>query len=177
MTTDAESIQNLYTSGQYEIDADRSSISFQGRSLWGMMPVRGRFDDFAGTGRLRGGGEVTGQLVIDVPSLRTGMAKRDRHLTSQDFFHADRYPIITFTLAEVRFLPSDMVVVEGSLQVKDVVKQVSLSATLHAPDSESVHIGCRKLFDRTEFDISANQLGMVSNEVVTDAQLRWTRSD
>ena len=119
---------------------------------------------------------MTGQLLIDVPSLRTGMAKRDRHLTSHDFFHSDRYPIITFTLAEMRFLPSDMVVIDGSLQIKDVVKQVSLSATLHAPDSQSVHIGCRKLFDRTEFDISTNQLGMVSDEVLIDAQLRWRRS-
>ncbi len=176
MTNAAESIQSRYTPGEYGIDVDRSTICFQGASLWGLMAVRGEFKHFAGTGRLRDDGSVTGQLDIEVASLHTGIAKRDRHLTSPDFFDADRHPVITLTVADLRLLPSDNVALEGKLQVKNVVEQVTLLAALDAPNSRAVHFNCRTRLDRTVFGISTNQLGMVSDNVVIDAHLRWTRS-
>lgn len=175
MTENFESAQSRYTPGEYGIDADRSSICFQGRSLWGLMPVRGRFKEFAGTGRWRDDGSVAGQLDIDVASLSTGIAKRDRHLVSPDFFDAERYPVITFTVADLRLLPSDNAAIEGNLQIKNVTEQVTLLAALAAPNSLAIQFNCRTTLDRNTFNISANQLGMVSANVVIDAHLRWTR--
>ena len=139
------------------------------------MPVRGRFKEFAGTGRWRDDGSVAGQLDIDVASLSTGIAKRDRHLVSPDFFDAERYPVITFTVADLRLLPSDNAAIEGNLQIKNVTEQVTLLAALAAPNSLAIQFNCRTTLDRNTFNISANQLGMVSAHVVIDAHLRWTR--
>jgi polyisoprenoid-binding protein YceI len=40
-------------------------------------------------------------VVIQTASINTGNGMRDEHLVEEDFFHAEKYPTITFTSSEV----------------------------------------------------------------------------
>lgn len=167
--------KNRYEPGEYVLDADRSGITIGGRSLWGLLPVRGRFHGLRGSGRVGDDGAVTGELAVDVASLRTGITRRDRHLVSVDFFDVDRYPAITCTVTGLRLLPAGDTVLDGSLQIEGITEPVTLAVAVTVPDQRTVQLVCRNIFDRRAFGISANQLGMVSDTVVVDARLHWTR--
>ncbi len=63
---------------------------------------------------------------IDVTSLSTGIALRDAHLRSSEFFDASRYPRMTFRSSRVEKIEEDRWDVSGDLTVRDVTRQVTL---------------------------------------------------
>ena len=72
----------------WSLDRDGSSVGFTVKTMWGLIPVRGRFDRFAGSYEIGRNG-TTIELTIDADSVDTGNGKRDEHLRSSDFFDVD----------------------------------------------------------------------------------------
>jgi polyisoprenoid-binding protein YceI len=105
--------------------------------------VRGRF--LHSTGFLTSGADVTAariSAVIDTRSLTTGVAARDHHLRSADFFDVERHPAATFeSTAVIRDGVEEMVVV-GELLLKGEKHTVHLATrwegTADDPFSEGV---------------------------------------
>ena len=64
--------------------------------------------------------------TIDVSGLNTGVADRDAHLRSEDFFAVETYPNITFKSTNVEILSDTSAKVTGDLTIKDVTKSVTL---------------------------------------------------
>ena len=95
------SLQNLLTdpalTGTWTLDPQRSSVRFTSKTLWGLVPVNGRFTEVAGDGRIADG-QPSGRLVIRADSVRTGIGMRDHHLQAADFFDAERFPEIVVEL-------------------------------------------------------------------------------
>ncbi len=89
---------------RWRLDPKRSSVEFQSRALWGMVKVKGHFEQFEG--RLDMNAQPAVELTMEAASLDTGHKRRDEHLRGPDFFNAERYP-------EVRFVSDDAVMVEG----------------------------------------------------------------
>ena len=83
------------TTGNWTLVPDRSSIRFGSKTLWGLVPVNGRFTDITGEGSVAADGAVSGHLRIGVASMKTGIGKRDEHLQSADFFDTGHFPEIT----------------------------------------------------------------------------------
>lgn len=73
------------TTGNWTLVPDRSSIRFGSKTLWGLVPVNGRFTDITGEGSVAADGAISGHLRIGVASMKTGIKKRDEHLQSADF--------------------------------------------------------------------------------------------
>ena len=94
MTTAATERRTVAPS-RWSLDSDGSSVGFTVKTMWGLIPVRGRFDRLAGSYEVGRNG-TTIELTIDADSIDTGNAKRDEHLRSSDFFdvddHAARLP-------------------------------------------------------------------------------------
>lgn len=45
--------------------------------------------------------QSTGKIVVDVYSMETGIEKRDRHLQSEEWLDAEKYPTIEFQLEKI----------------------------------------------------------------------------
>ena len=113
-------------SGDYTIDPTHTRIGFSTRHAM-VTTVRGQFTDFAGTAHVDtadpGNSQVS--LTIETASIDTGVADRDAHLRSEDFFHADDNKQITFASTKVERDGEDWVVT-GDLTIKGVSNPVTV---------------------------------------------------
>ena len=83
--------------GDWTLDGARSTIRLRS-SIWGLIPVKGVFGQVTGQGTVSPSGEVSGTITVAAASIETKNARRDRHLRSGDFFAADAFPHITFSV-------------------------------------------------------------------------------
>ncbi|MEU7019807.1 YceI family protein [Streptomyces sp. NPDC046203] len=113
--------------GSYTIDAAHSSIGFTVRHAM-VTNVRGTFADHEGTLNLHGTTPAESSASIDVriASIDTGIADRDNHLRSADFFDAEQFPLMTFRSTEAAHLGGDTYRITGDLTIKDVTRPLSI---------------------------------------------------
>jgi len=81
----------------WNIDAAHTGINFSVRHMV-VSKVRGRFAKYTGTLQLDAEDltRSTVQVTIDAASIETGVADRDKHLRSADFFDVARFPHLQF---------------------------------------------------------------------------------
>lgn len=65
------------------------------------------------------------QVTIQVNSIDTDNDKRDKHLMSEDFFNASRYPEIRFESESLTRVGGDDYKLKGQLTIKDVTRTVN----------------------------------------------------
>jgi polyisoprenoid-binding protein YceI len=125
--------------GVWQLDPTRSSVEFHVRHFYGLMTVKGRFDDYEGTLELAGGPAV--QLTIAADSLNTGQAKRDAHLRAADFFNVEKYPRVNF-VSQSAALQGATLAVHGQLHAAGketpVDADVTVSWVHDEPEIEAV---------------------------------------
>lgn len=63
---------------------------------------------------------------IDVNSINTENEMRDKHLKSDDFFNAEKFPKILFKGTSFKKVSGNKYVLEGDLTIRDVTKKVKL---------------------------------------------------
>jgi len=117
-------VENI--SGAYAIDATHTRLGFSARHAM-VTTVRGAFTSFEGTATVDTENPANSkvELAIDVPSIETGVADRDGHLKSADFFDAENFPKITFSSTSVERDGADWAIT-GDLTIKDVTKPVTI---------------------------------------------------
>ncbi|UUN29345.1 YceI family protein [Streptomyces sp. FIT100] len=113
--------------GEYTIDPAHSSIGFTVRHAM-VTNVRGSFSDHEGTLRLDGSDPSSSTATIDVKiaSVDTGIADRDGHLCSGDFFDAEKFPMMTFRSTTAEQLGGEKYRITGDLTIKDVTRPLSI---------------------------------------------------
>ncbi|MFK8912762.1 YceI family protein, partial [Streptomyces sp. YS-3] len=113
--------------GTYTIDPAHSSIGFTVRHAM-VTNVRGSFAEHEGTLTLDGTDPASSAAVIDVTiaSVDTGIADRDAHLRSADFFDAEQFPLMTFRSTEAQQLGGDKYRIVGDLTIKDVTRPLAI---------------------------------------------------
>lgn len=111
---------------KWTLDPAHSEIEFKVRHMM-ISNVRGGFDSFSAV--INGEDFQTGKInvEVDTSSINTGQEDRDKHLESEDFFHAAQYPKITFEGEKMVKKSDDSYVLEGKLTIKDVTKPLSLN--------------------------------------------------
>ena len=68
-------------------------------------------------------------VVIDIKSVNTGSTMFNGHLTSADWFDADKFPTATFKSTGLRFEGGNPVALEGDLTIKGVTHPITLTIT------------------------------------------------
>jgi polyisoprenoid-binding protein YceI len=113
----------------YAIDKTHSEATFQVRHL--VTRVRGRFSDFEGAIQFNESQPEASSVAftITTASIDTSVTDRDNHLRSEDFFHVEKHPQITFVSKKIVNKGDNEFDVQGSLTIRGVAKDVTLPVT------------------------------------------------
>ena len=118
------------TTQTWQIDSAHSGIHFSVRHLV-IAKVRGQFSRWTGALTVPDGdfSQASVDVTIDATSIETGVADRDGHLVSADFFDVATFPELTFVSTSVE-RDGDSWEITGDLTIKDITKEVVLKANL-----------------------------------------------
>jgi polyisoprenoid-binding protein YceI len=158
MTTTATERTTVALS-RWSLDRDGSSVGFTVRTMWGLIPVRGRFDRFAGSYEVGRNG-TTIELTIEADSIDTGNAKRDEHLRSSDFFDVDDHPQVRFRSTRVHAVGDRTLHVVGNLEAAGIAEPLEFAATVQ-PAGDGLAVETTTTVDPRWFGMSSGLLGMI----------------
>jgi polyisoprenoid-binding protein YceI len=162
--------------GAWNLVPDRSAITFKIRNMWGLLNVKGRFTEFSGDGQLTGKGAVFGRLDIRAASLDTGIARRDTHLRSADFFDVERFGEITVVVTAVHPTKGKAADLRATFTIKGITAPLPVSATITELDDGSIRIAGSTKVDRTQFNLGWNRLGVMGSTATAAAEAVFARA-
>lgn len=96
-------------------------------------------------------------VSIETASIDTGIRKRDNHLRSEDFLHAERFPAITFQSTRIEGNAGRLVLV-GRLSLRGVTREVTVPV--------EVNVAAGRLEARGQFEINRGDYGINYDSVV-----------
>ena len=113
-------------SGDYTIDPTHTRLGFSTRHAM-VTTVRGQFTEFSGTAHVDAANPANSHvsLTIQTASVDTGVADRDGHLKSADFFDVENNKEITFSSTKVERDGDDWTIT-GDLTIKGTTKPVTI---------------------------------------------------
>ena len=151
------------TQETWKIDGTHSGIHFSVRHMV-IAKVRGQFSRWQGTLFVPDGDfrRATVDVTIDAASIDTGVADRDKHLRSADFFDVEAYPEIAFKSRQVEDLGGDTLRLVGELTMHGVTREVTLEVESagQAKDpwgNTRAGFAARGSVDRKDFGLTWNQ--------------------
>jgi polyisoprenoid-binding protein YceI len=123
----ALSLPGFAAASGWTIDQDHSNVGFKVKHLM-VSNVKGEFRSFNGTLEIDDKDVTKSKVVvnIDIPSITTGVTKRDDHLKSPDFFDVAKFPAMTFVSKRVQKAGEDKLKVYGDLTLHGVTREVVL---------------------------------------------------
>ena len=115
--------------GKWTFDPYHTQVEFSAKHL-GMMTVRGHFAELTVTGDVDVEHPENSKIeaTVNVSSIRTHNAQRDKDLLSSNFLEVDKHPTITFKSTKIEPAGSDRYTVTGDMTIKGVAKPVTLNA-------------------------------------------------
>jgi polyisoprenoid-binding protein YceI len=111
----------------WTVDTTHTEIGFRVRHMM-VSWTKGRFRAFSGTVTLDDAHPERSRIdvTIDAASVETGLAPRDEHLRSADFFDVEHHPRITFRSTSMRKVGESAFEVAGDLAIRGIVRPVTL---------------------------------------------------
>lgn len=167
-------LQEQVLAGEWVLDPETSSITLKNKSMWGLVPVHGRFRKVSGHGVVSPYGEVSGTIAVATASIDTGNAKRDTHLRSADFFDSSNTPDITFSADGIRPVGQG-VTVTGVLTVRDRTRPLTFEARASVQGNGDVWLDAVVHVNQVEFGLTWNLLGTVSRDNTVTIHAVFTR--
>jgi polyisoprenoid-binding protein YceI len=173
----------------WQLDATHSAVEFSVKHMM-ITTVRGRFKEVRGTVTADEANPDASmaQVEIDVASIDTGVADRDAHLRSPDFFDAESYPTITFRSKRVdgcidtEGCKFKMV---GDLTIRDTTMEIELDCVFEGRGKdpwggERAGFGATGEIDRRDWGLKWNQTietggVLVANRVKIDIDVQFVR--
>ena len=116
----------VFSADKYSIDLSHSYAGFSVRHLV-ITNVKGNFASFSGEITFDENDTIksSANVIIDIASINTSNADRDKHLRSADFFDVEKYPEMTFVSTGVEKDGDDMIL-NGKLTMHGVTKDISI---------------------------------------------------
>jgi polyisoprenoid-binding protein YceI len=120
-------IPSVAAADTWVIDTDHSNVGFKVRHMM-ISNVKGDFGTFKGSVDINDTDLTKSkvEVIIETASIDTGVAKRDEHLRSAEFFDVARFPTMTFVSSKVEKSGPDKLKVTGNLTLRGVTKEVVL---------------------------------------------------
>lgn len=149
---------------KWQIDPQHSSIEF-GVKHMGIATVRGRFTDFDAQAELDEDGAPNAiNATIRANSIDTGVADRDAHLRSPDFFDVDQFPTLDFRSTAIERVGENRYLVAGELTMRGATHPVSLE--LERTEEIADPFGNRRIAGTLSGKINRKTWGLTWNQVL-----------
>jgi polyisoprenoid-binding protein YceI len=171
-----ELLGNPASAGVWRVVPEQTTIGFKSKSMWGLVPVKGRFKEFSGEGQITDTQTVFGRIDIKAASLDTKLRKRDEHLRSEKFFDAARFPDISVVVTSAEAVEGDTVDLRAQLTVKDTTAPVPVRAKAAVLDDGAVRITAQATIDRKDFGVTGNLMGMVADKATISGDVVFRRA-
>jgi len=153
MHTEPAVIATTPQPGHYDIDPDRSRVTFATRHLFGLGRVKGSFAVRGGTADVAD--PITASAIraeIETASFHTKNPARDGSVLSQRFLDPARHPVMAFRSDQI---DAEGHVLTGTLTVRGTSRPVTLTVTHCEVSRGSFTARATARIDRTEFGITA----------------------
>ncbi len=151
------------TTNTWNLDTSHSAIQFSVRHMV-ISKVRGRFGSWQGSLELDPANvsAASAQVEIDAASIDTGVADRDNHLRSAEFFDVAKFPKLTFKSTKIENGSGESYKIFGTLTIRDVTRDVVLDAVFGgtAKDpwgNQRAAFAAKTSVDRADFGLTWNQ--------------------
>ena len=171
----------------WNVDTAHTGINFSVRHMV-VSKVRGHFAKYSGVLQLDEN-DVTRssvQVKIDAASIDTGVADRDQHLRSADFFDVASFPYLQFRSKSIVRIDDARFYLVGDLTIRDVTREVRIEVEYggRAKDpwgNERAGFAAKVSLDRKDFGLKWNQAleaggVLVGDRVDIDIELEAVRA-
>lgn len=145
----------------YEVDPEHSAITFRIKHL-GITYVYGRFNDMSGILRIddQTPANSSVQISAKTESVDTNVTQRDEHLRSPDFFHAKKFPTISYSSKSFKKVDQDAYEVAGVLNLHGITRPLTVTVQ-HTGSGKDPWGGYRTGYETT-FTIKRTDFGMTA---------------
>jgi polyisoprenoid-binding protein YceI len=146
--------------GRWAVDPAHSTLEFRVRHA-GVARVRGVFRTFEGALDIAPDGTLSATGWVAAASLDTGLAARDEHLRSSDFFDAARHERLTFSSTAVSIGAHGEITVRGDLTIRGVTREIELRGEILGTGrdderAERVGLELTARIDRRDYGLTWN---------------------
>jgi polyisoprenoid-binding protein YceI len=138
----------------WNIDLAHSGVHFSVRHMV-IAKVRGRFTKFEGKVQLD-------ETDVTRSSVNTGIADRDAHLRSADFFDVEHFPVLSYASKRIEKVSDAEYRMIGDLTIRGVVREVPVVVELGGIGkdpwgNERAGFTAKASIDRKDFGLKWNQ--------------------
>jgi polyisoprenoid-binding protein YceI len=162
---------------EWKLDKAHSSVSFSIKHMV-ISSVTGGFKDFDITFKSskEDFSDASVEGVIKVASINTENDRRDKHLKSDDFFNAEKFPEIKFKSKSFVKTADGKYKITGDLTIRDVTKEVTFEAdyngSVKSPWGTTMHSWTVTLtLNRFDYNLKWSQTvetgGLIAGQDVT----------
>jgi len=173
MQTESAVIATTPQPGHYDIDPDRSRVTFATRHLFGLGRVKGGFAIRGGTVDVAD--PIAASAIyaeIETASFRTKNRQRDQSVLSPRFLDPAGHPVMTFRSDRIE---EHGQVLTGTLTVRGTSRPVTLTITRCEVSRGSFTARATARIDRTEFGITAAR-GLAARYLGITLEIQCTRN-
>jgi len=172
---------------QWNIDKDHSNFYFSVEHIY--SAIQGRFQSYSAEIHFDPADLESSRFLfeIEVDSIITHIAKRDKHLLSPDFFNEAEYPLIRFESTTITKTAANTYDVAGTFTIKgkkyDLVLPLTLEGVQNHPmmkDSLVAGFNGRVTIDRLAHGVGNGkfyELGIVGKDVDIFVSLEVLRKE
>jgi polyisoprenoid-binding protein YceI len=159
----------------WELDKAHSNFYFSIDHIF--SKVHGHFNEFSGVVKFDPANLAESRFFFEIKtdSINTGIAKRDKHLQSADFFDAGSFPVMTFESVKIIDLGNNVYQVVGKFTVKGKVYDLTLPLTLAGvqdhpavKNKEVIGFNGELTVDRLDYNVGSGkfyEMGLVGKDV------------
>jgi polyisoprenoid-binding protein YceI len=173
MQTEPALIATTPKPGHYDIDPERSRVTFATRHLFGLGRVKGSLAIRGGTADVAD--PVAASAIyaeIETASFRTNSRQRDRSVLSPRFLDPAGHPVMTFRSDRIE---AEGQILTGTLMVRGTIRPVTLTLARCELSRDSFTASATARIDRTEFGITAAR-GLAARYLDLTVEVQCTRN-
>jgi polyisoprenoid-binding protein YceI len=182
-----QTTQTTQAQSSWNLDLAHSGIHFSVRHMV-IAKVRGRFAKFEGKVELDPADLTRSsvQVAIDAASIDTGIADRDAHLRSADFFDAETFPTLDYVSKRIERVSDTELRMVGDLTIRGTTREVPVLVEFGGIGkdpwgNERAGFTAKASIDRREFGLHWNQVleaggVLVGERIEIDIELEAVRA-
>jgi polyisoprenoid-binding protein YceI len=153
-----------FAQNKWNIDKSHSSVKFSVAHMT-ISEVEGNFKNFDGTIEATKEDFTDAKIAftVEVGSINTDNEGRDKHLKSDDFFAADKFPKMSFKSTSFNKLSTNNYVLTGELTIRSTTKTVKFAVVYGGTVKDGygntrAGFKAQSSIDRFDYGLNWNQL-------------------